>query len=119
MLLGLTAIGCMVGSFYLGVDPPARLELTILLVALAITLTTTTILLLRQDSQFILGAGLGNLCVAVAADAIALLGLGTGRCLSGQACGDDRATEHATQADSADFLSLQPARRSISTAIDP
>lgn len=54
ILLGLTAIGCLVGSFYLGIEPPARLELTILLVALAITLTTTTILLLRQDSQFIL-----------------------------------------------------------------
>ena len=52
--LGLMAIGCAIGSFYVGVDPPAQLELTILLVALTITLTTSTILLLRQDSQFIL-----------------------------------------------------------------
>jgi 4-amino-4-deoxy-L-arabinose transferase-like glycosyltransferase len=54
ILLGLIAISCAIGSVYVGIAPPAQLELTILLVALAITLTTTTVLLLRQDSQFIL-----------------------------------------------------------------
>ncbi|HEY9906893.1 MAG TPA: glycosyltransferase family 39 protein [Thermosynechococcaceae cyanobacterium] len=48
------AIVCAIGGFYLGIEPPAQLELTILLAALTLTFTATTVLLLRQDSQFIL-----------------------------------------------------------------